>query len=71
MYIVKMVPHRRATSNFNIMTIMRNSVNNSKAFTFAYIIESQNVWHERLGHVNYYRNRIHSQRKRIGLEDHF
>ena len=27
--------------------------NNNNASTSAYIIESQSVWHERLGHVNY------------------
>ena len=38
---------------FNVMTVMRGSVNNNnKASTSAYIIESQNVWHGRLGHVN-------------------
>ena len=34
------------------MTVNRHSVNN-KATTSAYIIESQNVWHGKLWHVNY------------------
>ena len=34
------------------MTVNRHCANN-KAITSAYIIQSQKVWHERLGHVNY------------------
>ena len=49
---------------FNVMTVMRGSANNNnKASTSAYIIESQNVWHGRLGHVNY-----DTMRKLINME---
>ena len=33
------------------MTIIKSAMN--KASTFAYILESSNLWHCRLGHVNY------------------
>ena len=35
----------------NVMTIIKSDIN--KASTFAYILESSNLWHGRLGHVNY------------------
>ena len=35
----------------NVMTIIKSNMN--KASTFAYIFESSNLWHGRLGHVNY------------------
>ena len=35
----------------NIMTIIKLDMN--KASTFAYILKSSNLWHDRLGHVNY------------------
>ena len=35
----------------NVMTIIKSDIN--KAGTFAYILESSNLWHGRLGHVNY------------------
>ena len=37
--------------NLNIMTIIKLDIN--KVSTFAYILESSNLWHDRLGHVNY------------------
>ena len=36
---------------FNVMTIIKSDMN--KASTSAYIFESSNLWHGRLGHVNY------------------
>ena len=36
---------------FNVMTIIKSYMN--KTSTFAYILESSNLWHGRLGHVNY------------------
>ena len=35
----------------NVMTIIKCDMN--KASTSAYILESSNLWHGRLGHVNY------------------
>ena len=35
----------------NAMTIIKSHMN--KASTFAHILESSNLWHSRLGHVNY------------------
>ena len=35
----------------NLMTIIKSYMN--KASTFVYILESSNLWHGRLGHVNY------------------
>ena len=35
----------------NIMAIIKSSMN--KATTFTYILESSNLWHGRLGYVNY------------------
>ena len=35
----------------NVMPIIKSDMN--KASTFAYILESFNLWHGRLGHVNY------------------
>lgn len=36
----------------NVMTIV-SSINNKNTISFAYIFESPNVWHGKLGHVNY------------------
>ena len=35
----------------NVMTIVKSYMN--KDSTFAYVLESSNLWHGRLGHVNY------------------
>ena len=35
----------------NVMAIIKSYMN--KANTFAYILESSNLWYGRLGHVNY------------------
>ena len=35
----------------NVMTIIKSEMN--KASSSAYILESSNIWHGRLGHVNY------------------
>ena len=35
----------------NVMTIIKSNMN--KTSTSAYILESSNLWHGRLGHVNY------------------
>ena len=35
----------------NVMTVIKSNMN--KASTSAYILESSNPWHSRLGHVNY------------------
>ena len=35
----------------NVMTIIKSEMN--KVSSFAYILESSNLWHGRLGHVNY------------------
>ena len=35
----------------NVMTIIKSYMN--KASTFSYILESSNIWHGRLGHINY------------------
>ena len=35
----------------NVMTIIKSDMN--KASTYAYILESSNIWYDRLGHVNY------------------
>ena len=35
----------------NVMTVIKSSMN--KASSFAYMLESSNLWHGRLGHVNY------------------
>ena len=35
----------------NVMTIIKSEMN--KASSSAYILESSNLWHGRLGHVNY------------------
>ena len=35
----------------NVMTIIKSDMN--KVSFFAYILESSNLWHDRLGHVNY------------------
>ena len=35
----------------NVMTIIKSEMN--KAISYAYILESSNLWHGRLGHVNY------------------
>ena len=35
----------------NVMAIIKSSMN--KASTFTYMLESSNLWHGRLGHVNY------------------
>ena len=34
----------------NVMTV----IDNNKGASFVYMLESSNVWHGRLGHVNYY-----------------
>ena len=35
----------------NVMTIVPKSINNNNASN--YLVESSNIWHARLGHVNY------------------
>ena len=35
----------------NVMTVIKSDMN--KASTYPYILESSNLWHGRLGHVNY------------------
>ena len=35
----------------NVMTIIKSNMN--KANTFNYILKSSNLWHGRLGHINY------------------
>ena len=35
----------------NVMTIIKSDMN--KASTFVYILESSNLWHDRLGRANY------------------
>ena len=35
----------------NVMTIIKSNMN--KASTSTYMLESSNLWHSRLGHVNY------------------
>ena len=35
----------------NVMTIIKSNMN--KASTYTYMLESSNLWHSRLGHVNY------------------
>ena len=37
----------------NVMTIVPLIKNINKNTSFAYMLESSNVWHGRLGHVNY------------------
>ena len=34
----------------NVMTVIKSNMN--KASTYAYILESSNPWHSRLGYVN-------------------
>ena len=37
----------------NVMTVVPKSINNNKVNSSAYLLESSNIWHARLGHVNY------------------
>jgi hypothetical protein len=37
----------------NVMTVVPKSINNNKIDSSAYLLESSNIWHGRLGHVNY------------------
>ena len=37
----------------NVMTVVPKSINNNKVDSSAYSLESSNIWHGRLGHVNY------------------
>lgn len=39
--------------NMNIMTIVTNDQNNNKIISSSYLLESCDVWHDKLGHVNY------------------
>jgi len=37
----------------NIMTIVTNNENTNKNVSSSYLFESYDVWHDRLGHMNY------------------
>jgi hypothetical protein len=37
----------------NIMTIVTNNENTNKNISSSYLFESYDVWHDRLGHMNY------------------
>jgi len=37
----------------NVMVIVTNDKNNSKIVSSLYLFESYDVWHDKLGHVNY------------------